>query len=234
MWPTSARRSQSPSPGPSQPIAGMRAHQARESPCRRGEYGVGRSRRVRSRPSPRRTPGCAAPGRRRSPTGRTSLPSRFCSRMCAHQPAVRPQVNIAGIIVGGHLGEVEDDRGPELDVGLDRAVGAALAQFGQRGLLECGGHLVARAPRAAWRCARSTRARGSSARYTRCPKPISFSLRSRMPLTTRAGVAGALDLFDHRQHPRRARRRAAGRSSRRSRRTAPPRRRRRSRRSPAR
>ncbi|COW17416.1 Uncharacterised protein [Mycobacterium tuberculosis] len=33
--------------------------------------------------------------------GRTSLPSRFCSRMWAHQPAVRPQVNIAGIMLAG-------------------------------------------------------------------------------------------------------------------------------------
>ena len=33
--------------------------------------------------------------------GRTSLLSRFCSRMCADQPAVRALVNIAGIMCGG-------------------------------------------------------------------------------------------------------------------------------------
>ena len=34
----------------------------------------------------------------------------------------------------GHLGEVQDDRGPELDVGLDGPVGTTLTQLGQRGL----------------------------------------------------------------------------------------------------
>ena len=43
-----------------------------------------------------------------------------------------------------HLGEVEDDRRPELHVGLEHAVGTALAQLGQRGLLQRLGHLVAR------------------------------------------------------------------------------------------
>jgi len=33
--------------------------------------------------------------------GRTSLPSRFCSRMCADQPAVREHANIAGASCGG-------------------------------------------------------------------------------------------------------------------------------------
>ena len=43
----------------------------------------------------------------------------------------------------GDFGEVEDHRGPELDVGLDRPVRATLAEFGQRGLLERGRRLVA-------------------------------------------------------------------------------------------
>ena len=42
-----------------------------------------------------------------------------------------------------HLGEVEDDRGPELDVGLDRAIRTALAQLGERGLLQRLGGVVA-------------------------------------------------------------------------------------------
>src|SRR5205814_2488460 len=33
--------------------------------------------------------------------GRTSTPSRFCSRMCADQPAVREHANIAGARDGG-------------------------------------------------------------------------------------------------------------------------------------
>jgi hypothetical protein len=33
--------------------------------------------------------------------GRTSTPSRFCSRMCADQPAVREHANIAGASDGG-------------------------------------------------------------------------------------------------------------------------------------
>src|SRR5680860_104356 len=42
------------------------------------------------------------------------------------------------------LGEVEHDRGPELDVGLQHPVGAAFSQLGQRRLLQGFGHLVAR------------------------------------------------------------------------------------------
>ena len=46
--------------------------------------------------------------------------------------------------VRGDLGEVEDDRGPELDVGLQHPVGPTGPQLGQRRLLERLGHLVAR------------------------------------------------------------------------------------------
>jgi len=47
--------------------------------------------------------------------------------MCADQPAVRAQVNMAGIMCGGYLGEVEDHGGPEFHVRFDRAVRAAFA-----------------------------------------------------------------------------------------------------------
>ena len=67
--------------------------------------------------------------RRPGPTyfavGRISRPSRFCSRMCADQPATRAQVNMDVNSVGRHLGEVEHDRRPELDVRGQHAVGLA-------------------------------------------------------------------------------------------------------------
>ena len=54
---------------------------------------------------------------------------------------------MAGIMCGGDLGEVEDDRGPELDVGLDRTVRAAFAQLAERGLLQRDGGLIAGCPK---------------------------------------------------------------------------------------
>ncbi len=45
--------------------------------------------------------------------------------------------------------------------------------------------------------------RGSSARYTRCPKPISRSPRSSARRTYASRVPRALDLLDHPEHPRR-------------------------------
>src|SRR3546814_301202 len=44
----------------------------------------------------------------------------------------------------GDLGEVQDDGRPELDVGLQDAVGTTLLELGQRGLLQGLGDLVAR------------------------------------------------------------------------------------------
>ena len=71
-------------------------------------------------------------------------PVRFCSRMCADHPAVRAQVNIGVNIERRHLGEVEDDGGPELDVRGEHPVGPARVQLLERGLLEGGRGLVAR------------------------------------------------------------------------------------------
>ena len=51
-----------------------------------------------------------------------------------------------------HLGEVEDDRGPELDVGLDRAVGAALAQLRRARPARGRWRPPTAASRAPWRC----------------------------------------------------------------------------------
>ena len=83
--------------------------------------------------------------------------------MCADQPAVRAQVNSVVNSYGGHLGVVEHDRRPELDVGGEHAVGLARLELGERGRLERLGDLEpVRADLAAVR--RSTRARGSSAR----------------------------------------------------------------------
>ena len=64
--------------------------------------------------------------------------------MCADQPATRAQPNIAGVSVGGDLGDVEHDGGPVLDVRLELAVGRLLAQHLQRRLLERRGDLDAR------------------------------------------------------------------------------------------
>ena len=44
---------------------------------------------------------CAAAGRCSAPTGRISRPVRFCSRMCADQPATRAQPNMAGVRSAG-------------------------------------------------------------------------------------------------------------------------------------
>ncbi len=64
--------------------------------------------------------------------------------MCADQPAVRAQVNIGVNSGGRHVGEVEHDRRPELDVGRQHAVGPAGLKLGQRGLLERLGDLDTR------------------------------------------------------------------------------------------
>ncbi len=115
--------------------------------------------------------------------GRTSLPSRFCSRMCAHQPAVRPHVNIAGIILAGTPAKSRM-------TAAQNSTLVSMARSGRRSRSSasaaCSSAAATSKRGASSRLAvaRSTRARGSSARYTRWPKPISLSPRSRMPLTT--------------------------------------------------
>ena len=94
--------------------------------------------------------------------GRISRPSRFCSRMCAAQPATRAQENIGVNSSGGTCGVVEHDRRPELDVRGQHAVGLARLQLGQRGLLE-----LLRRPRAA---ARRSRAPCGAARARAGPR----------------------------------------------------------------
>ena len=87
-------------------------------------------------------------GRGPSPTylavGRIRRPSRFCSRMCADQPATRAQANIGVNSSGGHIREVEDHGRPELDVGGQHAVGLACLELRQRRPLELLGDLEAR------------------------------------------------------------------------------------------
>ena len=56
--------------------------------------------------------------------------------MCADQPATRAQVNMLVNRSAGHVGVVEHDRGPELDVGGEHAVGLARLELGERGGLE--------------------------------------------------------------------------------------------------
>ncbi len=122
--------------------------------------------------------------------------------MCAHQPAVRPQVNIAGIVCGGTPAKSR----------MTAAQNSTLVSMARSGRRSRSSASAACSKAAATsnrgtprRCAvaRSTRARGSSDRYTRCPKPINLSLRSRMALHHHAGIAGVLGVLEHRQHPRR-------------------------------
>ena len=87
---------------------------------------------------------CAAAGRCSAPTAGPGVRVRFCSRMCADQPATRAQPNIAGVRSGGISRVVEHDRRPVLDVRLELAVGRPLAQHLERGLLERRRHLDAR------------------------------------------------------------------------------------------
>ena len=101
--------------------------------------------------------------------------------------------------VGRHLGEVEDDRGPELDVRLEHAVGTALAQLGERGLLERLGDLVARSVELLRRTAKHAGARvlGAVDAVAEAHQPLAGVEQL---LDVGGGVAGLLDLFDHGEH----------------------------------
>ena len=129
--------------------------------------------------------------------------------MCADQPATRAQVNMRREQLRRHLGEVEHDGRPELDVGGQHAVGLARLQLGQRGLLERLGDLEARRAELARGAAQHARARvlGAVDAVAEAHQPLAAVERVLDPAL---GVAELLDLVEHLQHARRARRRAAG------------------------
>ena len=92
--------------------------------------------------------------------------------MCADQPAdARAREHRRGER-RRDLGDVEDDRRPELDVGGEHPVGLARLQLLERDPLELLGDLVARRAELLAGAASAAVQRGSSARYTRWPKPI--------------------------------------------------------------
>ena len=124
-------------------------------------------------------------------------PVRFCSRMCADQPAVRAHAKSGRHHVAGHVGEVEEDRGPEVDVGLHPALGVALGQLGDRGLLELEGDLVARGAEPLAGVAQD--------RGARVVRPVDAVPEAHQPFLAverlahvAAGVAHPLDALDHR------------------------------------
>ena len=106
----------------------------------------------------------AGPGRRSAPTGGSAgrcASARGCAR---DQPAVRAQVNIDVNMCGGTSAKSSTTAAQNSTLVSQHPVRAAVAQLGERGLLQRLGDLVARARRARAAVRRSTRARGSSAR----------------------------------------------------------------------
>ena len=104
--------------------------------------------------------------------------------------------------VRGHLGEVEDDRRPELHVGLEHPVGAALLELGQRGLLQRLGDLVARRVELLGGTAQHPGARvlGAVDAVAEAHQPLALVEQA---LDVRRGVAALLHVADHPEHPRR-------------------------------
>ncbi len=102
--------------------------------------------------------------------------------MWAHHPAVRPQVNIAGIMLAG-------TRAKSRMTAAQNSTLVSMARSGRRSRSSASA-ACSSATATSWRgapsrsaVARSTRARGSSARYTRCPNPISLSPLSKIFFT---------------------------------------------------
>ena len=107
--------------------------------------------------------------------------------------------------VGGDVGVVEHDRGPELDVGGEHAVGLARLQLGERGLLERLGDLEALRADLLRGAAQHAGARvlGAVDAVAEAHQPLAAVQQL---LDVALGVALALDLVEHLQH-------AAGRAA---------------------
>ena len=77
-----------------------------------------------------------------SDCGRINFPSFNCSRQCAAQPATRPTANVGVKKSDGKPEAVQQERGEELDVGVEAAIRFALAQEAQRGRFDLPGEIV--------------------------------------------------------------------------------------------
>src|SRR4029453_7615600 len=99
------------------------------------------------------------------------------------------------------LGEVQDDRGPELDVGLDRPVGTPLAQLLEGGLLQGQGGLEAGCTQLLGGAAQHAGAGvlGAVDAVADAPEPVTLV---EAVLDVLLGVAALLDTVEHVQHPR--------------------------------
>ena len=116
-------------------------------------------------------------------------------------PAGRPGAGEErGEQIGRYAREVQHDRRPELDVGLQDPVRLALAQLGQGGVLQRQRHLVARRGQLLRRRAQDPRPRVLG--------PVDRVPEAHQPLSTvqnlthvRPGVAAALHRLDHAERP---------------------------------
>src|SRR4051794_29669494 len=101
-----------------------------------------------------------------------------------------------------HLGEVEDDGRPELDVGREHPVGVALLQLRQRGLLQGVGDLHPRRAELFRRTTQHPRTRvlGAVDAVTEAHQPL-LRVEQSLHVTTRIALFG--DLVEHLQHARR-------------------------------
>ena len=122
--------------------------------------------------------------------------------MCADQPAVREQANIAGASARRHVRDVEDHRRPELDVRHQRAVRLPRAQLLDRGPLELLGHLEARRAEIHRGSAEEPRARvlGAVDAMTEAHQPLAAVEQVIDVLLDRVGRRCSVQ---HRQHARR-------------------------------
>ena len=91
--------------------------------------------------------------------GRISRPSRFCSRMCADQPAVRAQVNIGVNRSGGTSAKSSTTADQNSTLVASTRSGLRACELGQRGLLERLGDLDARRAELVGRAAQHAGAR---------------------------------------------------------------------------
>ena len=137
-----------------------------------------------------------------SADGRNSRPVRFCSRMCADQPATREHANIAGASGGRDLGDVEHDRRVVLDVRRQHALGVPLLQRLERDLLELLGHLDVRRAELLRRPLQDPRARvlGAVDAVAEAHDPLAAA-RAASRRTAPASPSRR-DLVEHRHHVR--------------------------------
>ena len=101
--------------------------------------------------------------------------------------------------VRGHLGEVQYDGRPELDVRPQRPVGIALGQLLDRGLLQCLGHLVTRGAELFRRTTKNACPWVLGA-VDAVPEAHQAFLAVEDGLDVGRRVPGALDLVEHREH----------------------------------